>query len=171
MGSAQSGRNHRAESGPANVDATALKHRSIKTNSAAKNCPFLPTFFKRDSCIFVGYFTLNEKPRPLSWLIVLGGSMAVSPPVTALPWYDRRDYPALLKLFSDPHMLPAAYDAWLNRTEQTESQLQKAGFAVARIWIRPVPFAAWCRERNVSLDQWARLTFVNEAARRLSARQ
>ena len=30
--------------------------------------------------------------------------MAVSPPVSALPWYDRRDYPALLKLFSDPHM-------------------------------------------------------------------
>ena len=56
--------------------------------------------------------------------------MAVSPPVTALPWYDRRDYPVLLKLFSDLHMLPADYDAWLNRTEQTESQLQKAGFAV-----------------------------------------
>jgi hypothetical protein len=43
--------------------------------------------------------------------------MAVSPPVTALPWYDRRDYPVLLKLFSDLHMLPADYDAWLNRTE------------------------------------------------------
>ena len=97
--------------------------------------------------------------------------MAASPPVTALPWYDRRDYPALLKLFSDPHMVPATYDAWLNRAEQTEIQLQKAGFAVARIWIRPVPFAAWCRERNVSPDQRARLTFANEAARNLSARQ
>jgi hypothetical protein len=97
--------------------------------------------------------------------------MAASPPVTALPWYDRRDYPVLLKLFSDLHMLPADYDAWLTRTEQPESQLQKAGFAVARIWIRPVPFAAWCRERNVSPEQWARLTFVSEEARRLSARQ
>ena len=97
--------------------------------------------------------------------------MAVSPPVSALPWYECRDYPALLKLFSDPHMLPATYDAWLNRAEQTESQLQKAGFAVARIWIRPVPVAAWCRERNVSPDQRARLTFANEAARNLSARQ
>ena len=97
--------------------------------------------------------------------------MAVSPPVSALPWYDRRDYPALLKLFSDPHMLPATYDAWLNRAEQTECQLKNAGLAVARIWIRPVPFAAWCRERNVSPDQWARLTFVSEEARRLSARQ
>jgi hypothetical protein len=97
--------------------------------------------------------------------------MAVSPPVSALPWYDRRDYPALLKLFSDPHMLPATYDAWLNRAEQTESQLQNAGLAVARIWIRPVPFAAWCRERNVSPNQRARLTFANETARNLSARQ
>ena len=39
----------------------------------------------------------------------------------------------------------------------------KAGFA--RIWIRPVAFAAWCKERNVSPDQGARLTFVNEATR------
>ena len=97
--------------------------------------------------------------------------MAVSPPVTALPWYDRRDYPALLKLFKDPDKLPATYDAWLQRAEQTECQLQKAGFAVARIWIRPVPFAAWCRERNISPDQRARLTFANEAARNLGARQ
>ena len=97
--------------------------------------------------------------------------MAASPPVSALPWYARRDYPVLLKQFSDPDKLPVTYDAWLTRTEQTESQLQKAGFAVARIWIRPVPFAAWCRERNVSPDQWARLTFVSEKARRLSARQ
>ena len=91
--------------------------------------------------------------------------MAVSPPVSALPWYDRRDYPALLKLFSDSHRLPATYDAWLNRAEGIEGQFQNAGFGVAKIWIRPIPFAAWCKERNISPDQAARLTFVNEAAR------
>jgi hypothetical protein len=32
-------------------------------------------------------------------------------------------------------------------------------------WIRPIPFAAWCDERNISLDQVARLIFVNEAVR------
>jgi hypothetical protein len=85
-------------------------------------------------------------------------------PVTALPWYSRADYPDLLKLFSDPHMLPATYDAWLERAERTENQLQKAGFAVARIWLRPIAFAAWCKERNVSHNQAARLTFVNWAA-------
>jgi hypothetical protein len=26
--------------------------------------------------------------------------MAASPPVSALPWYDRHDYPVLLKLFA-----------------------------------------------------------------------
>ena len=97
--------------------------------------------------------------------------MVASPPVSALPWYDRRDYPALLKLFSDSQLLPATYDAWLSRAEQTESELQKAGLAVTRIWIRPVPFAAWCRERHVSPDQRARLTFANETARNLSARR
>ena len=83
-------------------------------------------------------------------------------PVTAQPWYARGDYPALLK---DPDKLPATYDAWLQRAEQVEKQLQRAGLAVARIRIRPVPFAAWCREQNISPDQAARLTFVNEAAR------
>ena len=61
--------------------------------------------------------------------------------------------------------LPATYDAWLERAESTERQFQKAAFNVVRVWIRPVPFAAWCRARNVSPDQVARLTFVNEAAR------
>ncbi len=88
-----------------------------------------------------------------------------TPPVIALPWYGRGDYPALLKLFSDTDKLPTTYDDWLERAEQVERQFQKAGFGVARIWIRPVPFAAWCKERNVSLDQAARLTFVNAAAR------
>ena len=91
--------------------------------------------------------------------------MAAPPPVIALPWYARGNYSALLKLFNDADKLPATYDAWLKRAELTEKQFQKAGFGIARIWIRPVPFAAWCRARNVSPDQAARLTFVNEAAR------
>jgi hypothetical protein len=91
-------------------------------------------------------------------------------PVSALPWYARADYPTLLRLFSDPDKLPATYDAWLQRAEQVENQLQRAGLAVARIWIRPVPFAAWCRERNISPDQAARLTFANETARSFPAR-
>ena len=92
-------------------------------------------------------------------------------PVTALPWYARADYPTLLRLFKDPDKLPATYAAWLRRAEATQRQLQKAGFGVARIWIRPAAFAAWCKERNVSPDQRARLTFANEAGRGLSARQ
>jgi hypothetical protein len=91
--------------------------------------------------------------------------MAASSPVLALPWYARGDYRALLELFTDPDKLPATYDAWLKHAERTESQLQKGGFGVARIWIRPVAFTAWCKERKVSPDQRARLTFANEAAR------
>jgi hypothetical protein len=91
--------------------------------------------------------------------------MAQTHSIIALPWYARGDYPALLKLFSDPDKLPATYDAWLQRAEQVESQMQRAGLAVARIWIRPYPFAAWCKERKISPDQAARLTFANETAR------
>jgi hypothetical protein len=86
-------------------------------------------------------------------------------PVTALPWYARADYPVLLRLFSDSNMLPTTYDAWLERAEGVEQKFRSAGFDIARIWIRPIPFAAWCKERNVSPDQVARLIFVNEAVR------
>jgi hypothetical protein len=103
--------------------------------------------------------------------ILGGGSMVAPPSVLALPVYARGDYPALLKLFNDPDKLPATYDAWLERAEGIERQFQKAGFGVTRIWIRPIPFAAWCMERNVSADQTARLTFVNAAARDLPARR
>jgi hypothetical protein len=95
---------------------------------------------------------------------VLGGqSMAAPSQTLALPWYARSDYPALLNLFSDPNKLPTTYDAWLERAEGVEQIFQSAGFDVARIWIGPIPFAAWCKERNVSPNQVARLNFVNEA--------
>jgi hypothetical protein len=67
--------------------------------------------------------------------------MAAPPPVIALPWYARGNYLALLKLFSDPDKWPATYDGWLKPAELTEKQFQKAGIGVARIWIRPRPFA------------------------------
>jgi hypothetical protein len=71
----------------------------------------------------------------------------------------------LLMMVSDPRNLPATYDAWLERAEATERQFQKADFDVVRVWIRPVPFAAWCQERNLLPGQLARMTFANEAAR------
>jgi hypothetical protein len=91
-------------------------------------------------------------------------------PVMSLPWYARGDYPVLLRLFKDPDKLPATYDAWLQRADQVEKQLKRVGLAVARIRICPARFAAWCKERNVSPDQAARLTFANESARNLAAR-
>ena len=80
-----------------------------------------------------------------------------------LPWYARSDYPVLLRLFSDSSKLPTTYDAWLERAEGVEQKFQSAGFDIARIWIRPIPFAVWCKKRNVAPDQVARLIFVSEA--------
>jgi hypothetical protein len=93
--------------------------------------------------------------------------MAAPSQTLALPWYARRDYPTLLDLFSDANKLPTTYDAWLERAERIEWQFQKAGFVVSKTWIRPIPFAAWCDERNISPDRVARLIFVNEAVRDL----
>jgi hypothetical protein len=85
----------------------------------------------------------------------------------ALPWFTRSDYPALLELFSDSNKLPTTYDAWLERAERIEREFQKAGFGVSKTWIRPILFATWCDERNISPDQVARLLFVNEAVQDL----
>jgi hypothetical protein len=90
--------------------------------------------------------------------------MEASAETLTLPWYARSDYPVLLRLFSDSNKLPKAYDAWLQRAEEVERKFQSAGFDIARIWIRPIPFAVWCKERNVAPDQVARLIFVSEAA-------
>jgi len=86
----------------------------------------------------------------------------------ALPWFTRSDYPALLELFSDSNKLPTTYDAWLEGAEGIEQQFQSNGFKIAKIWIRPVPFAAWCKERNVSPNQVARMIFINEAVQALT---
>jgi hypothetical protein len=98
----------------------------------------------------------------------LGGRSVAAPTQTlALPWFSRSDYPALLELFSDANKLPTTYDAWLERAKGVERQFQKAGFDISKTWIRPIPFAAWCDERNISPDQVARLIFVNEAVQDL----
>ena len=83
----------------------------------------------------------------------------------ALPWYNRREYPALLALFDDPDKMAKTFDEWLEHAEKVEKRLQAAGFAVARILISPVSFRAWCEERGTAPDQQARLRFANEAAR------
>ena len=54
--------------------------------------------------------------------------MAASPSVVALPWYARGDYPALLKLFSDSHRLPATYDAWLESSRGDRTAISECRF-------------------------------------------
>lgn len=101
------------------------------------------------------------------WLT--GRVMATGIPV-GLPWYRRSDYAALLALFTDPDKLPVTFEEWLTRAESVEERLRSAGLAVIRVWIRPGPFEAWCRQHRLPPDQRARLMFANEVARQ-QARQ
>ena len=74
--------------------------------------------------------------------------MAASPSVSALPWYDRHDYPVLLKLFSDPDKLPTTYDAWLKRAERTESQCRRQALASPGSGSVPFPLRPGVRSRT-----------------------
>jgi hypothetical protein len=82
-----------------------LKDRLVASNSATEgvhNLPF-PAHLLHTGQLYIRPLPdLDEQIRLRSWLIVLGGLMAGSPLVTALPWYARGDYPALWRLFSDP---------------------------------------------------------------------
>ena len=66
-------------------------------------------------------------------------------PSLRLYWAERRDSATAAEILQDV--------------------IRKTDFDVVSIWIRPAPFADWCKERNLSPDQRARFTFVNEAAR------
>ncbi|WP_425065094.1 hypothetical protein [Reyranella sp.] len=88
--------------------------------------------------------------------------MADLPLIVSIPWYRRGDYEALLALFSDSEKLPRTFDAWLLRAEGFEKQAKSAGRATARIYLRPMPFAAWCKERDLSPDGHARRVFASE---------
>jgi hypothetical protein len=77
-------------------------------------------------------------------------------------WFSgRRD-----SMFAQQIRLQLAYCRALKTTELTVWRRYTCLRA-----IRPIPFAAWYRERNISPDQAARLTVANESARSFPAQR
>jgi hypothetical protein len=81
-----------------------------------------------------------------------------------LPWYTREDFPSVLAMMVDRHLLPADYDAWRISAEQNEEVARACGIAVVRVRIEPEAFARWCAERQREPDGAARRQFAEESA-------
>lgn len=83
-----------------------------------------------------------------------------------IPWYRREDYPALLQLFVDGHVLPPSYDKWLQLASQLLEQVQKSGCIAVKAHIEPQAFALWYQARGLDIDANARKAFANWTAAR-----
>jgi CheY-like chemotaxis protein len=84
-----------------------------------------------------------------------------------IPWYRREDWHALLALLVDAkRLLPATYDKWLRRAEQTEKKFKRQGTIAERVYIDPIEFSLWCVDRGTDLDAAVRMDFAAEAVTR-----
>lgn len=83
-----------------------------------------------------------------------------------LGWYEREDYPRILEIMEDAHLLPRTYDAWRKSAETGEREQKRKGVVVIRVVIKAEEFLAWCRARGLNVDKNARMRFGNEAVLR-----
>lgn len=79
-------------------------------------------------------------------------------------FYEREDYPRILEIMEDAHLLPRTYDEFVKRFEVGKRQLEARSALVTAAVIKPDEFLAWCRERGLKVDAQARKRFSNEAA-------
>ncbi|MEN8188467.1 MAG: hypothetical protein ABFS19_01375 [Thermodesulfobacteriota bacterium] len=88
------------------------------------------------------------------------------PSIQALVWYKEEDWDTLMELFPDSHLLPKTFSQWLVRAEQMIEKVQKDGDIAIKVFIDPVTFPAWCRERGKEPDMEARTQMAIEVATR-----
>jgi hypothetical protein len=82
-----------------------------------------------------------------------------------IAWFNREDYPRILAIMADSHVLPTTYEAWFYRAERAERDAKRSGITVVRAIIDPAAFVAWCTREGLNVDANARMTFAAEFAR------
>lgn len=82
-----------------------------------------------------------------------------------IPWYKRADYALILEVMEDKEKLPLTFDKWQSKAEQFERQAKASGKTVARAYIDPDHFVAWCAENGLHVDANARGRWASELAR------
>lgn len=86
------------------------------------------------------------------------------PAIQAMVWYKKEDWDALMKLFTDSHLLPKRYSDWLEKAEQMVKKAEVNGDLVMKVYIDPETFPAWCKEKGKKMDHHARTELAIEVA-------
>ena len=87
-----------------------------------------------------------------------------APSIQAMVWYREEDWDTLMKLFTDSHLLPKTYSDWLPRAEEMLKKVEGSGDVVMKVFIDPVTFPAWCKEKGKEMDMHARTELAIEVA-------
>jgi hypothetical protein len=77
-------------------------------------------------------------------------------------WYSREDYPRILQIMEDVHVLPPTYEVWREKAEDLESRAKSLGATVVRAIIKPNEFVVWCASHGMKVDAKARTAFGTE---------
>jgi hypothetical protein len=85
---------------------------------------------------------------------------------TGIAWYRREDYPRILAMMTDGHVLPKTWEEWRTKANATERQMRKRGMSVVRSFIDPDKFLEWCVKHGLDPDAKARMQFASEIAHR-----
>lgn len=93
----------------------------------------------------------------------------MSTPIKAagICWFTPENYPRVLAVMADCHVLPANFHKWLKQAESAEQRFTAQGWRVHRIDCDPDAFLAWCTARNIDASAQARLTFGSDGVGRL----
>ena len=86
------------------------------------------------------------------------------PTLQAMVWYREEDWEALLKIFSDSHLLPQSYSEWLEKAEEMAKKVEESGDIVMKVFIDPQTFPLWCQSKGREPDKHARTELAIEVA-------
>ena len=89
---------------------------------------------------------------------------ARQPMIQAMVWYKEEHYKELLTLFDDAELLPLTYQDWLARAEGKKAEIETEGDQVIKVFIDPLTFPQWCKEKNLAKDANARSQLAIEVA-------
>jgi hypothetical protein len=82
------------------------------------------------------------------------------------PWYNPKDYPKLVQLFTDGSEFPECYDEWLDLAEEEERHANARGTEIVRIMIEPAAFSKWCKLRGLAPGVAARKDYARRGCLR-----
>jgi hypothetical protein len=90
--------------------------------------------------------------------------MDKTPASVGIAWYERKDWPRALDIFSDRLLLPSSYDKWLAGAEAVANRIRLKGATPVKVYIDPSSFPKWCRVHGLEPNARARSQFAQDHA-------